>query len=112
MELKITEVAAKEIKKVIEEQNLEKNTNVRVQVQGGGCSGYQYGLAFEDPDSFNEEVDDVYEQHGLKVVVDKKSMLYLDGTEVDFMEDLSKRGFVFNNPNATKSCGCGSSFSV
>ena len=111
MNLKITEAASKEIKKVIEEQNLE-DVNVRVQVSGGGCSGYQYNLGFEDADKLNEESDDVFEQYGLKVIADKKSMLYLDGTEVDFMQDLSKRGFVFNNPLATKGCGCGSSFSV
>ncbi len=111
MGLTITEVAAKEVKRIIEEQKLE-NTHLRVGIKGGGCSGFSYDLGFEDDEKLDEKADSVTKQFDIQIVVDKKSMLYLDGTTLDFMEDLSKRGFVFNNPNSVKSCGCGSSFSV
>lgn len=111
MEIKLTETAAKELKRVAEEQKLE-NPHVRVGVSGGGCSGWQYDLKFEDPDKVDPKLDDVSEQFGLNVVVDRKAMLYLDGTKLDFYEDLNKRGFTFDNPLATKGCGCGKSFST
>ena len=106
----ITENAVKEVKRIIEEQNLPEGTMLRVGVAGGGCSGFQYSLTF-DP-KHDEVSDDLHDFHGIRVVVDKKSNLYLDGTSVDFYESIEKRGFVFNNPNATKTCGCGSSFSA
>jgi iron-sulfur cluster assembly protein len=106
----ITETAAREIKKVITEQKMPEGTALRIGVAGGGCSGFEYKLGFDV--NVNEETDSVREIHGVRVAVDKKSSLYLDGTEIDFNEGLDKRGFVFNNPNATKSCGCGSSFSA
>ena len=74
-----------------------------------GCSGFSYSLGFDD--KTDDVIDHVSEQHGLQVAVDKKSHLLLDGTTVDFHDGLEKRGFTFENPNATKSCGCGSSFS-
>ena len=83
---------------------------LRVAVAGGGCSGFSYKLEFEkkeDGDALNDIVADI---EGLRVVVDQKSHLFLDGTEVDYHEGLEARGFTFNNPNATKSCGCGQSF--
>ena len=83
---------------------------LRVGVKGGGCSGFEYQLEFDN--TVNEDADLLVEMHGVRVAVDKKSALFLDGTEIDFHEGLDKRGFVFNNPNATKSCGCGSSFSA
>jgi len=108
MALIVTEKAAGEIKRVLEQQQAEPGTVLRVGVAGGGCSGFQYSLGFDK--SFDEKVDSCYEQHGLTVVVDKKSALYLDGTTLDFYEGLEKRGFVFDNPQAVKTCGCGSSF--
>lgn len=96
-----------EIKKTLEGQP-DEVAMLRVKVVGGGCSGFSYSLNFDS--SFDEKADTKYEKHGVIVVVDKKSALYLDGTEIDYYSDIDKRGFVFNNPNATKTCGCGSSF--
>ena len=110
MGITLTETAASEIKRVMGEQNRPELKYVRVGVAGGGCSGFQYAFAFTS--SFDEKEDVVSEQHGVGVVVDKKSDLFLDGTTVDFYTGLEKRGFTFNNPNAVKSCGCGSSFSA
>jgi iron-sulfur cluster assembly protein len=108
MAVSITERAAKEVKKILEENKYEPATLLRVGVAGGGCSGFQYSLGFDQ--KYDDKIDSKYECHGVSVVVDKKSALYLDGTTVDFYEGLEKRGFTFENPNATKSCGCGSSF--
>jgi iron-sulfur cluster assembly protein len=108
MAVSLTERAAKEVKKILEENKYEPATLLRVGVAGGGCSGFQYSLGFDQ--KFDEKIDSKYDCHGVSVVVDKKSALYLDGTTVDFYEGLEKRGFTFENPNATKSCGCGSSF--
>lgn len=110
MSVKITASAAREFKKVIVEQQMPDTIALRVGVKGGGCSGFEYQLEFDN--TVNEDVDLLVEMHGVRVAVDKKSALFLDGTEIDFHESLDKRGFVFNNPNATKSCGCGSSFSA
>ncbi|MFY9255819.1 MAG: iron-sulfur cluster assembly accessory protein [Fuerstiella sp.] len=110
MGITLTETAASEIKRVMGEQNRPELKYVRVGVAGGGCSGFQY--AFDFTGSYDEKVDTFSEQHGVGVVVDKKSDLFLDGTTVDFYTGLEKRGFTFNNPNAVKSCGCGSSFSA
>jgi iron-sulfur cluster assembly protein len=107
MAVKLTERAAKEFKNFCDEQKLE-GTVLRVGVVGGGCSGFSYDLK---PDkTFDDKVDAKYDYHGVTLVVDKKSALYLDGTVIDFYEGLDKRGFTFENPNAVKSCGCGSSF--
>ena len=110
MSIILTEAAATEINRIIEEQNLEELKYVRIGVVGGGCSGFQYDFNFTD--KFDSRVDIMQEQHGVGVVVDKKSDLFLDGTTVDFYSGLDKRGFMFDNPNAVKSCGCGSSFSA
>ena len=110
MSIILTEAAATEINRIIEEQNLEELKYVRIDVVGGGCSGFQYDFNFTD--KFDSKVDIMQEQHGVGVVVDKKSDLFLDGTTVDFYSGLDKRGFTFDNPNAVKSCGCGSSFSA
>jgi len=106
----VTEKAAKEVQRVIEEQKLSTETVLRVGVAGGGCSGFQYSLGFDEV--ADPTKDHVSEQHGIKVAVDKRSELFLDGTKVDFYDGLEKRGFTFDNPNAVKSCGCGSSFST
>jgi iron-sulfur cluster assembly protein len=108
MAVALTERAAQEVKKIMEEQKFEPTTVLRVGVAGGGCSGFEYKIAFDQ--QFDEKADSKYDCHGVTLVVDKKSGLYLDGTTVDFHESLEKRGFTFDNPNATKSCGCGSSF--
>ena len=108
MGINLTERAAKEVKKVLEEQNQSNETMLRVRVVGGGCSGFSYDLKFDD--QFDEKMDSKFQHHDVTVVVDKKSALYLDGTTVDYYEGLEKRGFTFDNPNAVKTCGCGSSF--
>ena len=110
MGIKITETAAKEIKRVISEQKMPEGTVLRVGVVGGGCSGFQYSLGFDSKSDAAKDL--VTDQHGVAVAVDKKSDLFLDGTTVDFYEGLERRGFTFDNPNAVKSCGCGSSFSA
>jgi iron-sulfur cluster assembly protein len=109
MGVTLTEKAAGEVKKIITEQNLPEGTVLRVGVQGGGCSGFSYSLGF---DTSTSEKDRVIELHGIKLAVEKKFDPYLEGTVVDYYDGLEKRGFVFNNPNVVKSCGCGSSFQV
>jgi len=109
MGVTLTEKAAGEVKKIMTEQNLPDDAVLRVGVQGGGCSGFAYSLNF---DTNTSEKDRVTEIFGVKLAVEKKFDPYLDGTVVDFYDGLEKRGFVFNNPNVVKSCGCGSSFQV
>lgn len=108
MTVTLTEKAAGEVKRIIDEQKYEESIALRVGVTGGGCSGFSYALGFDQ--TYDEKADSKYECHGVPVVVDRKSALFLDGTTVDFHEGIDKRGFVFENPNAVKSCGCGSSF--
>lgn len=110
MTLTLTEKAAGEVKRIIKEQNVPVPAVLRVGVKGGGCSGFEYSLGFDT--AADEMGDIVSDWHGVRVAVDRKSALYLDGMEIDFYEGLEKRGFVFNNPNATKTCGCGTSFQV
>lgn len=105
----ITERAVKEVRRIIKEQNLPDVTALRVGVKGGGCSGFSYTLGFDD---MIGETDQVEEIEGVKVVCDPKSFLYLNGTEIDFEDNLMGRGFKFGNPNAAKTCGCGESFTV
>lgn len=113
IDVKVTDSAVKEFKKALKENNMSLEEHVvRVSVQAGGCSGFSYGLGFETNDELNPDQDVVENFEGLKVVVDKKSLLFLDGTTIDWVEDLNQRGFKFNNPNATKTCGCNKSFSV
>ena len=110
--INLTETAAREIKTIIADQGLPaEQTHLRVGVKGGGCSGFSYMLDLtEEPKS---DMDEEMECHGIKILVDMKSLLYLNGTEIDFKDDgMMQRGFVFKNPNATSSCGCGSSFSA
>jgi iron-sulfur cluster assembly protein len=109
MAVSLSEKAATEVKKIIEDQNLPEGTVLRIGVQGGGCSGFAYSLNF---DTETTEKDRIAEFYGVKMAVEKKYDPYLDGTVVDFYDGLEKRGFVFNNPNVVKSCGCGSSFQV
>lgn len=110
MPLNLTETAAREIKTIIEQQELDAaSIRLRVGVKGGGCSGFSYNLDLTEQE---RDTDEKFEQHGITVVCDPKSYLYLNGTTVDFKDEVMGRGFVFNNPNATSSCGCGSSFSA
>jgi len=110
--IKVTEKAVKEMKRVMEEEEMsEDEYSLKVGITGGGCSGFQYSLGFEKNEDIDEKDNSITEQHGIKVVVDKKSALFLDGTTLDFYSDLDKRGFVFENPNATRTCGCNKSFS-
>ena len=110
MGIVLTEKAANEVKRIIADQKIEPEMKLRVGVTGGGCSGFSYALGFDK--SFDEKVDSKSEMFGVSVVVDKKSELFLDEVTVDFYDGIEKRGFVFNNPAAVKSCGCGSSFSA
>jgi iron-sulfur cluster assembly protein len=109
-EIILSPTAAKEIQRIIQEQELDsEKVCLRVGVKGGGCSGFSYVL---DLTETRKETDEITEQHGVRVICDPKSLLYLAGTTVDFKDEIMARGFVFQNPNATSSCGCGSSFSA
>jgi iron-sulfur cluster assembly protein len=94
---------------LMRQENKPEDSFIRVGVEGGGCSGLSYKLDF---DSLMKEGDQVFEDKGLKIVVDKKSFLYLVGTELDYSGGLNGKGFEFKNPNASRTCGCGESFSV
>jgi len=109
MAIELTEKAANEIKHILDAEKMSPDTYLRVGVKGGGCSGFSYTLDLTD--SKNER-DAEFEAHGVKMLCDAKSYLYLNGTTVDFRDEIQGRGFVFNNPNATHSCGCGSSFAT
>jgi iron-sulfur cluster assembly protein len=109
MSVALTEKAAGEIKRLLDQQSLPETAVLRVGVVGGGCSGFEYRMDFDQSPG---EEDSVVECHGVKVAVDKKSARYLAGTEIDYHEDLMNRGFVFKNPLAVKTCGCGTSFQV
>jgi len=106
----ITESAAREIRNIIAQQELDaEKVCLRVGVKGGGCSGFSYVL---DLTENMKDTDEAFEQHGIRVICDPRSLTYLSGTMVDFKDEIMGRGFVFQNPNATSSCGCGSSFSA
>lgn len=110
MAIELSETAAREIKTIIQQQELAaEKVRLRVGVRGGGCSGFSYLLDLTEQD---RETDEKFVQHGITVVCDPKSYLYLNGTKIDFKDEIMGRGFVFSNPNATSSCGCGSSFSA
>jgi iron-sulfur cluster insertion protein len=104
----VTESAAKRIA-VLREQEQVGDANLRIAVSGGGCSGFQYGLSFDDQTNPD---DLVFERDGVGVVVDDVSLDLLNGAEVDFVEDLMGASFQIRNPNAASSCGCGNSFSI
>ncbi|MBV6647917.1 MAG: iron-sulfur cluster assembly accessory protein [Cyclobacteriaceae bacterium] len=107
--ISVTDKAKDRIVELRGEEGHTENHNVRVSVKGGGCSGLMYDLTFDESIS---DGDDVFEDKGVKVIVDKKSLLYLLGTTLDFSDGLNGKGFQFINPNASRTCGCGESFSV
>ncbi|MBL7888124.1 MAG: iron-sulfur cluster assembly accessory protein [Bacteroidia bacterium] len=105
----VSENAKQHALDLMQQENRPEGTFIRVGVEGGGCSGLSYKLEF---DNVSKEGDQVFEDKGIKIAVDKKSFLYLVGTELDYTGGLNGKGFVFNNPNASRTCGCGESFSV
>ena len=105
----VSDTAKIRVLELLKEENRPSNSLIRVGVEGGGCSGLSYKL------EFGTEIkpeDQVFEDKGIKIAVDKKSFLYLIGTELDYTGGLNGKGFLFNNPNASRTCGCGESFSV
>ena len=104
----LTERAIAEVKTIMKDKNVPEEYGLRIGVQGGGCSGMSYLLGFDK----KKEVDEQYEVDGLQLIMDKKHAMYVMGMEVDFQDGLNARGFVFNNPQAKSTCGCGSSFSA
>lgn len=107
--IKVDNSAREQVQKLIKTENHPEDCFIRVGVQGGGCSGLMYELNF---DTEMGEGDQIFEDNGVKVVVDKKSFLYLVGTELEYSGGLNGKGFVFKNPNANRTCGCGESFSI
>lgn len=108
MEVTFTSAAAEKIRSLIEEEG-NPNLKLRVFVQGGGCSGFQYGFALEET---SEEDDFEFETNGIGLLIDSMSAQYLRGSTIDYVDELMGSSFVINNPNSTGKCGCGSSFSV
>ena len=107
--IKVSDTAKNQVSKLKADAEVEMDAFIRVGVKGGGCSGLTYVMDF---DTSVKEDDKVFEDKGVKIVVDKKSFLYLIGTELDFSGGLNGKGFAFVNPNASRTCGCGESFSI
>lgn len=108
-EITLTEKAAAQVVKVKAENKIPESHGLRLGVKGGGCSGLSYVLGFDEAP---KETDKVFTVHNITVFIDPKSLFYLSGTVLDFSDGLNGKGFVFNNPQASKTCGCGSSFGV
>lgn len=108
-EITVTEKAKNEILRIMQSNNIPENYGLRIGVKGGGCSGLTYTLNF---DGEEKPGDTIIESENVKLYIDGKSLFYLMGTQLDFSDGLNGRGFVFNNPNAAKTCGCGESFGV
>ncbi len=107
--IQISDKAKSQIESLRQTDGYTEDHNVRVSVKGGGCSGLMYDLSF---DSEIKDTDEIFEDKGVKIFVDKKSLLYLLGTILDFSDGLNGKGFQFINPNASRTCGCGESFAV
>jgi iron-sulfur cluster assembly protein len=107
--IRVTDKAKDKIFEIRSKEGHTNEHNIRVSVKGGGCSGLMYDLAF---DAATQPSDEIFEDQGIKIMVDKKSLLYLLGTVLDFSDGLNGKGFQFVNPNASRTCGCGESFSV
>ncbi len=105
----LTEKAAKQVIRLMAENNIPETHGLRLGVKGGGCSGLTYVLGFDAEPKPN---DQTFRIHGVRVFIDPKSLFFLSGTELDYQDGLNGKGFVFNNPNATRTCGCGNSFSA
>lgn len=105
--ISITSSAVSQLKKIKKSENIPEEHGLRVGIKGGGCAGFSYVLGFDS----QGESDDVFEIDGLTVFMQKAHAIYLLGMEIDWVEGLNNRGFSFNNPNATSTCGCGTSFS-
>lgn len=108
--IKLTEKAVEEVRRLQSKDPTAQGATLRVKVVGGGCSGMSYKLGFDQAQP--TEKDKIFEQDGVRLVIDSKSFLFLAGTTLDFTDGLNGTGFVFNNPNAKRTCGCGSSFSA
>ena len=106
--IKLTDGALKELRNIKQEQNVPESYGLRVGVKGGGCSGFSYILGFDE----KKPNDQQYEIGGMKVLMEKAHGIYLLGMEIDYVDGLNNRGFSFNNPNASDTCGCGTSFSA
>ncbi len=106
--VKLTAVAADKVLEIRKEEGIEDDMGLRLRVVGGGCSGFSYDLYFDN----RTDMDVEFMINGVQVFVDQMSLMYLDGTEIDYIEGLMGAGFKFNNPNVKSTCGCGSSFSV
>jgi iron-sulfur cluster assembly accessory protein len=104
----LTERAAKQVRKIRDSEDLQEGLYLRVAVEGGGCSGLSYKLGFD----IRTDEDELFDSQGLDIIVDPKHLMYLDGIVIDYPDGLDARGFTFDNPNASESCGCGSSFAV
>lgn len=107
--IQVTEKAKEKIVELRTKEGLADRATIRVSVKGGGCSGLMYDLSFDETTG---EKDQVFEDKGVKILVDRKSILYLAGTTLDFSDGLNGKGFQFINPNASRTCGCGESFAV
>lgn len=112
MSITISDRAAKRIHQLEDEQHLSDEAKLRVGVVSGGCSGLTYELDFDQGEPDESQKDQLIEDNGIKLIVDMRSFLYLSGTELDYTEGLDGEGFHFHNPNATRTCSCGESFSV
>ena len=112
MAITVTEKAAREAQRILSQHSngSGEKMHLRLRVVGGGCSGLQHKLDLDD--YVNDIMDEVFEFHGVPVVVDKRSLVYLADVTLDYHDDLTRRGFSFINPNAASTCGCGSSFSM
>ena len=106
--IQLTEGAIKQLRNIMSEQNISEQYGLRVGVKGGGCSGFSYVLGFDEV----KDGDDSFEINGIKVLMQKAHAIYLLGMEIDFLEGLNNRGFSFSNPNASDTCGCGTSFAA
>ncbi len=105
--INITANAAEKLSAILDQKGMKESHALRVFVKGGGCGGMQYGMTFDD---VTREGDETYEQHGLRVIVDPTSLFYIDGSNIDYVDNLMGGGFHIDNPQAVSACGCGSSF--
>lgn len=104
----LTDRAARQVKKIKEDEDLGEDLYLRMAVEGGGCSGLSYKLGFD----YKSEEDEIFESNGIEIIVDSRHLMYLEGISIDYPDGLDARGFTFENPNAEETCGCGSSFAT